>query len=371
MKESSELILERLENFEDVFQLWKEKILLGQNSPSKEKAEENGLIMIGIIKRAINNTITEDEILSLAYKIAKERLDADVNIGELVYNMNLGRRILLRHINQSELGAETLQDIVDRINLQFDKFLYHAVTKYTELKNEQLYEKALIINQSHNDKLTLLGQMSSSFVHEFRNPLTSVMGFIKLLKSEYPDLKYMDTIENELDQLKFRITQFLHASKLDIVEKRKEIVSLRTLFDEMIKFLYPSIVDGDVVITTQIDDISIQIFKDEIKQVFLNLILNSIDALQLKNSQREIMIECIQKEGFVQLTIANNGPAIKPENKEIIFEPFYTTKELGTGIGLFVCKKIIEKHSGTIICDSDDNLTSFKILLPLLPVEPF
>src|SRR5690606_27861785 len=118
-------------------------------------------------------------------------------------------------------------------------------TKYTELKNKELQEKNVFLNEAHKDRLSLLGQMSSSFVHEFRNPLTSVIGFIKLLKADHPHLKYLDIISHELDQLKFRITQFLHTSKVELPEKRKQQVALISLFDDILDFVYPSIVDGD------------------------------------------------------------------------------------------------------------------------------
>lgn len=344
---------------------WKEHIKIRQDDIFKMNIKENGRQMYELVKMSLCQEICEEELKRFAYKVAKERLDTNINIGDFVYNVNLGRSILIHHINRSGLPIEEIQQAVDRINALFDQFNYLAVTKYTELKNLEMHEKMLFINQSHKDKLSLLGQMASSFVHEFRNPLTSVIGFLKLLKSEYPDLKYMDTIENELDQLKFRITQFLHVSKVEVVEKKKETISLQALFDEMIKFLYPSIVDGDVLITTKIDNLSVEVYKEEVKQVFLNLILNSIDALKLKESQREITIICSKKEDHISLVVANNGPPIEPEVRRVIFEPFFTTKELGTGIGLYVCKKIVEKHHGTITCESNDELTSFIIKLPL------
>jgi signal transduction histidine kinase len=225
----------------------------------------------------------------------------------------------------------------------------------------------LFINQSHNDRLSLLGQMSSSFVHEFRNPLTSVIGFIKLLKTEYPALKYMDTIEHELDQLKFRITQFLHTSRLEVVDKEQEEIEMEGLLSEILTFLYPSIVDGDVDVKTTVDSTcKITAVKDEIKQVLVNIILNSVDALKHNVLNKKLALTCENKQHSIVFKISNNGPKIPEEMKEAIFEPFYTTKSLGTGIGLYVCKTLIEKHRGTIYCESNDENTSFIIRLPII-----
>jgi signal transduction histidine kinase len=125
-------------------------------------------------------------------------------------------------------------------------------------------------------------------------------------------------------------------------------------------------VDSDVLVSADIDPtIMIEAYKDELKQVFLNVLFNSIDAVQQRKRPREINVRCFRESDQVIIEVANNGPAIPPEVKETIFEPFYTTKDLGTGIGLFVCKNIIEKHAGYMTCDSNDTLTTFRIYLPL------
>ncbi len=354
------------ESQEDFLALWLENAILHEDDIFKNRVGENGYEMYQLIKKSLLQTVSDQELKELAYKVAKERVLSKSNIGEFVFNMNIGRSTLIKYVNKSGVSIQDLQPIIDRINDHFDRYCFHAVTRYTELKDIEINEKVLFVNQSHKDRLSLLGQMSSSFVHEFRNPLTSVMGFMKLLKNEYPNLKYMDTIEHELDQLKFRITQFLHASRLESAEKKQEEILVESLFNEIISFLYPSIVDGDVNVSTSIaPDCKIIAVRDEIKQVFVNIILNSIDALKQKNSmERYLSIHCEKTDKMISFIISNNGPKIPEEIRETIFEPFYTTKSFGTGIGLFVCKSIIEKHQGTIFCESDQHQTSFVIRLP-------
>ncbi|WP_366945219.1 histidine kinase N-terminal domain-containing protein [uncultured Metabacillus sp.] len=361
-------LIKFLEEREEAFlTLWQETIIIHEEDLYKEEVKKNGYQMYLLIKRSITQFVSDEEVKELAYKVAKQRVLSNSNIGEFVYNVNLGRSAVIKYINKSGIAIDKLQPIIDKVNLHFDRYCYHAVTRYTELKDLELKEKMLFINQSHKDRLSLLGQMSSSFVHEFRNPLTSVMGFIKLLKLENPTLKYMETIEHELDQLKFRITQFLHASRLEIVDKHREEIQMEDLFSEILSFLYPSIVDGDVDVKTNIDSTcKIIAVKDEVKQVLVNIILNSIDALKHRPSNRCLSITCEKKHETIVFTITNNGPEIPEEMKEAIFEPFYTTKSLGTGIGLYVCKTLIEKHNGTINCESNKELTSFIISLPTI-----
>lgn len=355
------------ENETYVVEDWYKRVLHDMHDINKDKIKENGTLMYRLVKQSVIDSISEKDLEFLAHKVARERVEANVNIGNFVHNVNLGRYAIVSRFFTADIPVSEIQKVIDKVNRNIDLFTYYAVSNYTLLKDQEIQEKNFLLNQAHIDKLTILGKMSSSFVHEFRNPLTSVMGFIKLLKMDDPDLKYIDIIEHELDELKFRITQFLHTSKSDaIMEQRKELFCVQTLLQEIIEFLYPSIVDNDVLIITEFAK-KTEFFanKGELKQVFLNILMNSIDALTKKEKPREICV-CTHKENeHVLIKITNNGPRIPEKSIEIIFEPFYTTKDLGTGIGLFVCKKIIEKHHGTISCTSNDEQTTFIIELPI------
>jgi len=339
---------------------------IADNDKYIDHVMHNGIAMFQLVKDTLLHSPNRDNIEQLAYKIAKERAETNMNIGEFVYNTNLGRRLVVKYALQSALPIEELFPLIDEINCLFDQFLFYAVTKYSELKEAEIREKNLLITQSHKDRLTLLGQMSSSFVHEFRNPLTAIIGFVQLLKMEHPDLPYLNIIDHELQQLKFRISQFLHASRQEIVESEKETFSLSQLFEEIIEFLYASIVDGDVQISVSVDSaIHIFAYKDQLRQVFINILLNSIEAVKEKDKPRCIYIDAYRQGESVYIKIINNGPAIPEEMVKTIFEPFFTTKKLGTGIGLYICKKIIEDHGGQITCTSNEHMTSFSISLPV------
>jgi len=346
--------------------LWEEQIIVHRNEDNIELIRKNGYLMFELITNSIEYKLTDIELKSLAYKVAKERVEADINIGEFVYNVNLGRSLIIKCVIHSGIVIEELQPIIDFINRQFDLFCYFAVSRYTELKDKKLHEKNLYISQTHKDRLAILGQMSSSFVHEFRNPLTSVMGFIKLLKKDHPRLPYLDVINKELEQLKFRIAQFLHTSKLNTVnESKNEEITIKSIIEEVIDFLYPSIVDGNIQIISNIDAHAMVVGdRNELKQVFLNLLMNAVDAVSEEETLRKINIQTKVEYDLITINISNNGPTIDSEAVTLIFEPFYTTKKLGTGIGLFVCKNIVEKHNGNISCLSSDDFTTFQLKLP-------
>lgn len=366
MDAAQKLILFLEENHEQFIRNWRKKSVISEDDLYKEEVVRNGWQMYQLIKKAIKDPLTEDEIIQLANKTAHERVQANVNISEFVFNVNTGRSEVVKWVWDSGIPSKELQPFIDQINALFDKFSYLAVRKYTQIKEKQLEEKEVYINQTHKERLTILGQMSSSFVHEFRNPLTSVIGFTRLLQNELPDHPYLEIMRHELDQLNYRISQFLHVSRKELIESKREEVNLSFLMQELVEFLYPSLLDGDVVIQLDIDpSINMIANKDELRQVFLNLIINSIDALQqMKDGSRTIQVVCVENGPFTELSITNNGPKIEEEAIHAIFEPFFTTKDLGTGIGLYICKKLIEKHNGEIYCRSNDDKTSFVIRLP-------
>src|SRR5690606_39911435 len=108
----------------------------------------------------------------------------------LINNANIARKVIFTEINRF---PETIKE-TRRIQIGFsdiiDPFIYY-ISEYVEEKSIQKVINQLT-KESHEERLTLLGQMSSSFVHEFRNPLTTIHGFIQLLRSENPELPYMD-----------------------------------------------------------------------------------------------------------------------------------------------------------------------------------
>lgn len=371
MEASEKLTLYLEENHEQFIQNWRDKSVISENDLYKEEVIRNGRQMYQLVKKAIKEPLTEEEITMLANKTAQERVQANVNISEFVYNVNTGRSEVVKWVWKSGIPSKELQPFIDQINDLFDQFSYLAVRKYTQIKEQQLEEKELYINQTHKERLTILGQMSSSFVHEFRNPLTSVIGFTRLLQNELPDHPYLEIMRHELDQLNYRISQFLHVSRKELIESKREEVNLSFLLQELVEFLYPSLLDGDVVIHLDIDPtISLFANKDELRQVCLNLIINSIDALQqMKDKVRTIEVVCLEKGNVMELSITNNGPKIGEDSIHAIFEPFFTTKDLGTGIGLYICKKLIEKHDGEITCISNEEQTSFILRMPAKKIE--
>src|SRR5690606_6038849 len=272
-------------------------------------------------------------------------------------------------------------------------------------------DKNQLTKESHEERLTLLGQMTSSFVHEFRNPLTTIHGFIQLLRSENPELPYMDIISSELEQLKFRISQFLLLSRRESVNQEKTLFNVHDIFDQIIAFIYPRLLEFNVELERRIDrDLYIEGYVEEFRQVIINIIFNAIDVLAEQESSSAIKVKGYRNEDSIVLTISNTGPKIPDDLLATIFEPFVktkksgtglvlyvinangltitntclkisddfletifelfvTTKKSGTGLVLYVCNDIIKKHNGQLLCTSNDEWTTFTIVIPIASQE--
>ncbi|WCK55663.1 histidine kinase N-terminal domain-containing protein [Aneurinibacillus sp. Ricciae_BoGa-3] len=344
---------------------WRRKVKISESDRFKNEVYHNGNMLYQLIIQYLRSQISLDQVKTLAEKVGIERLLADVNIGEFIYNINLGRSEIFNNLSRSEFSLQELQIVIEKINECFDCFISNALSRYINLKNADLEEMKVFVEQTHKERLTILSQISSSFVHEFRNPLTAVIGFTKLLMEKYPDLDYFDIIMHELQQLNYRITQFLLVSRKGVLEEEKEQFLLSDILSEIIAFISPGLADWDVKVVSEIEpDIYFYGYKNELRQVFINLMVNSLESLQTKSLERKIFLKAAEKETGIQIEIINNGPPIPASLLPIIFEPFVTTKELGTGIGLYICKKIIERQNGTILCSSDELRTAFTIFLP-------
>ena len=216
-----------------------------------------------------------------------------------------------------------------------------------------------------SEKLAMLGQLAAGIAHEIRNPLTSIIGFIHLLKSNNLKEEYFDIVFSELERINSIVGEFLVLAKPSVV----------TFVEQDVKELIKDVV---TLINTQSILNNVQIFvefesdlpmvsceKNQIKQVFLNLLKNSIEAMP-KGGIIDLKVK-EKEEGKISILIIDQGIGIPKERMSTLGEPFYTTKEKGTGLGLMTCYKIIEGHNGKLTIQSKlDEGTTIEIILPTI-----
>jgi two-component system sensor histidine kinase HydH len=221
-------------------------------------------------------------------------------------------------------------------------------------KNEKVYECEVPTQTNgkaelKKDKIYTIGEMSSKLAHDLQNPLTIIKNTMEFLKQTQPtqDSKTVENYER-IDRAVDRMTQLIR-DVLDYVrtsDRMMEKISLTNLLKTVLVGL--RVPDGIKIILPSED---IEIFGDikQLETVFSNLILNAIQAIDGKG---RIMIQASEAGGNTVIDIIDNGRGIEKENIQRIFEPLFTTKQDGTGLGLASCKSIIETHGGTIECSS-------------------
>jgi signal transduction histidine kinase len=350
-----------------ILERWNKKAMHPSGQPASGRLGTNSkgrfILKVALHGLSLSNSELEHYLQANACKLAKIHIKNQWNIEIIVYNVNIVKNMLFQELSHYPSKSKDAEKIFFKLFYIIDRFTYHLIAYYSELK-KQMNEKNRHIHSSHEDRLSLLGQMTSSFVHEFRNPLTTVQGFVQLLRAEYPELPYMDIIAAELDQLKFRITQFLMLSKREVVDQEKVIFSLNDLLEQISAFVYPRLLELNVTLQKEMEqDLYVKGIQEEIRQVIINIIFNAIEVMATKDKEAAIHIKGYRNGDKIVLETSNTGPKIPDNLIKTIFEPFVTTKKTGTGLGLYVSKEIIEKHNGSLFCESNDDWTTFTIIL--------
>ena len=225
------------------------------------------------------------------------------------------------------------------------------------------------------DRLAALGELSARMAHEIRNPLAAMSGSVQMLAEQGSiggsDGRLLEIVLRESDRLNKLITDFLvyaHPSS-----PHKVAVDLKTMIDDMRLLLSADSRFDNIEIVNRVpSDLLIQADLHQISQVFFNLLHNSADAMPeggtIKIESRFLLggVEGFRKSPAVLVSVADSGKGIEAEITKHVFEPFWTSKTNGTGLGLAVVYRIIEAHGGSISVESPPTGgCCFTIMLPV------
>lgn len=237
-------------------------------------------------------------------------------------------------------GRKTMQVIIHDITEQ----------KLTEEKLQQ------------TEKLSVVGHLAAGIAHEIRNPLTAIKGFTQLINEESSN-QYIDVMLSELDRIEKIVSDLLILAKPEI--KYFEQSNLNSLILDIVSLLNTHAIMKNIEIETVFEEkaMAAECEPDKLKQVLINIIKNAIEA---SFNDGKIIIETRWADGEnVLIKVSDNGAGIPNDRLPKLGEPFYSTKEKGTGLGLMICKRIIKNHNGTIRITSKVNKgTTVKIMLP-------
>jgi len=266
-----------------------------------------------------------------------------------------GKRIPL------EVGAQSLRDA--------DGNLFGYVLLFKDLSEIRALRREIARNQ----RLASVGRLAGGVAHEIRNPLSSIKGLATYFKERYQDKLDDQQIANimiqEVDRLNRVVGQLLDFARPIKISKKP--VSMQALIEDSLKLVARQASEKDIKIETrfpaQMDPVAVD--PDQLNQVLLNLYLNAIDSMDA-GGRLAISIKNSQPAHNIEIEIMDDGIGISQEDLAHIFDPYFTTKATGTGLGLANVHNIVDAHGGKVAVESQPGRgTTFTISLPLTAKE--
>ena len=245
----------------------------------------------------------------------------------------------------------------DEIKSLGNSFL--EMIKKIEKTNE--LEKELVISNEKikNEKFTTLGLMSSRLSHDLRNPLTVIKTATELMRYENKD-SLSDKDKRKYDQIEDAINSMVHQIEgvLTFVQTKPlklEKISVLQLLNNAITYIE---LPKSINIVLPKNDVVINCDKRKIEVILYNIMSNAIQAM---NDEGTLSLKINQKNDLVSIDVEDSGPGVPSDLLNKVFDPLFTTKNLGTGLGLSTCKSIAEQHGGTITVQNKPSIFSIKL----------
>ncbi len=240
-----------------------------------------------------------------------------------------------------------------------------------DLQNALKQEKSLRVQLTRADRLATMGMITASVAHEINNPIQAVLGCLELAQMDALDrakqLEYLAMAKSELVRLAGITKRVLNYQRPSAPQSAAEPVNLSLVVEDVLALAKKKLQHARIEVITDIPANLPLIMgsANELKQVFLNMVLNAVDAMGVGGQLRVSVKSNDQDRNWLQVIFSDTGEGMTPEIKQRIFEPFFSTKEAGTGLGLWVSRDIVAAHNGKITLESTAGVgTTFTIWLP-------
>jgi two-component system sensor histidine kinase HydH len=282
---------------------------------------------------------------------------------DLLHTLEVEKQIIAKEIDCSLTDGRTIPlEVIATVLEEEDGargvvVLFRDITEIKQLKKEI----------ARSQRLASLGSLAAGVAHEIRNPLSSIKGFATYFKERYrdnpEDSQTADIMVQEVDRLNRVIGQLLDYARPMTMNRRE--TAIQTVIQHALRMIESQAREKGVVIQTELqaDVVAVLIDPDRIKQVFLNLYLNAIGAMEGGGILSVALLSMTDRR--IRIEVRDTGVGIDPKDLDRIFDPYFTTKSSGTGLGLAIVQKIIEAHRGEIQVASIPGLgTTVSVILP-------
>ncbi len=252
-------------------------------------------------------------------------------------------------------------------------FMYQELKTFSQQMEEKIQKTSSDLSKTEaqlirSEKLAALGQLAAGIAHEIRNPLTSINILIHSLTQNLPteDSRWEDlkVIEEEILRINEIVDRFLRfARPAPPLLVKAEVVPI---IEEILQLLRPQIEKQRILVQKEFQHLPpILMDREQMKQVILNLLLNGIQAMS-KGGHLSLKGHVPEGDHWIKLLIQDSGIGIPQEDLDRLFDPFFSTKEGGVGLGLSIAHRIIDQHHGKIEVDSAPGQgTLFTVWLPI------
>jgi signal transduction histidine kinase len=289
-----------------------------------------------------------------------------MNIKENEINHSLSKSLVI-DVNQRQWILEGTA--LNSINSDIERVILIVIQMVGIILSSMLffifraYNKIIVITEQtiQKEKMASIGELSARLAHDIRNPLSSIISWTELIQLHLKDIPnekiagYAKSILKSTDSIKFQLN-----TVIDFVKSRPTQISKNSIMLLIFDAIKITPIPDTIKINTPTNDLEIECDKSQMNVVFSNLITNSIQAM---NENGSITINLKKRQDHAIIEFIDSGPGIPKENFSKIFEPLFTTKSMGTGLGLVSCKNIIEYHKGKI--SVKNNPTTFTIEMPI------
>jgi signal transduction histidine kinase len=332
--------------------------LLSRNDPLPHYLQKIGEI---IVREELAKGTNISELNDVINKMTS--LEAEVSVpfiskGQLIGIINLSHKFN-RDIYSHE-DIELLSTLANQTAVAVEN-----ARLYEDLKKSKSYIRRA-------DRLASLGTLTAGLAHEIRNPLVAIKTLTQLLPERLDDEEFrsnfLQIASGEVDRISSLVTELLDFARPS--DPKLDLEDVNTILDGMILLVSTETKKKQINITKNYasDLPPVQVDREQIKQVFLNILLNAIEATR-ENGKIDVKTRSFIKPGgepYVQIEFTDTGSGIPEEYMEDIFNPFFTTKSTGSGLGLSISNQIVQDHRGYIHVESQlSKGSSFFINLPV------
>jgi C4-dicarboxylate-specific signal transduction histidine kinase len=273
------------------------------------------------------------------------------------------------------IGRKEVQPFTDKQISLFRDFAAQATIALEITRRERQYREALMA-LAHANRVTTMGQLTASITHEVNQPITAAVTYAlaarRFLSADPPNFREVD------DALSLIVKEGNRAGEVvgrirALIKKapaRKDAVAINDAILEIIALTCTEAANNSVSVRTQLAEglPPVQGDRVQLQQVLLNLIINAIEAMRdVGEDERELLVSTRNEPDGVSVEVRDSGPGFAPETIERVFEAFYTTKPDGLGMGLSICRSIIEAHGGRLWASANPPRgASFQFALPAI-----